>query len=491
VFDPENPRKERIMDLSVYLKAGYPGLYVNTAEPLRAAAAIETGDYRACAWDCLRGVIDRETGQIVDDVTDPLGAVKWLGGSSDTVLFVHNFHHFVASVEVIQEIHNSLAIWKASGCCFVMVGLPVKLPQEIATFFTVLDFRLPCGEELQAIQQELGESVGIEVDDDAVEAALGLTEFESETAFAMSLITEKRFSARVVTEQKMQMIRRSGLMEFWPPVSVDQVGGLALFKQYLCNRMKAFESGNDHLPKPKALLLVGIPGTGKSLSCKAAASVLGWPLIRLDISALKGSLVGESERNTRQATATIDAFGSAVVWLDEVEKAFSGIRSSGNADGGTTSSMFGHFLTWLQETTSPILVMATANNIQELPAEFLRAGRFDALFFVDTPTEVERGEIIGIMNRRYGSEIPPKYARMLAGWTGAEIEQLAKDSLFDGLDEAMETIVPLSKTMKEEISALQQWAMTRARRANRLEEPTPAKPVRRIQSDVTHIQDRA
>jgi SpoVK/Ycf46/Vps4 family AAA+-type ATPase len=194
-----------------------------------------------------------------------------------------------------------------------------------------------------AIQEELGQSVGVYANREAVEAARGLTEFEAETAFALSLVIKKEFCPDIITEQKKQMIRRTGLMEFWPPVPIDQVGGLDLFKQHLTNRMKAFEPGNEHLPKPKALLLVGIPGTGKSLSCKAAASILNWPLIRLDISALKGSLVGESERKIRQATATIDAFGKAVVWLDEIDKGFSGVKSSGQTDGGTTSSMFGHY----------------------------------------------------------------------------------------------------------------------------------------------------
>ena len=244
--------------------------------------------------------------------------------------------------------------------------------------------------------------------------------------------------------------------------------------------MKAFEPGNEHLPKPKALLLVGIPGTGKSLSCKAAASILNWPLIRLDISALKGSLVGESERKIRQATATIDAFGKAVVWLDEIDKVFSGVKSSGHTDGGTTSSMFGHFLTWMQETTSPVLVMATANNISELPPEFMRAGRFDAMFFVDIPTINERGQIIRIMNNRYGSKIPDDFAENVQGWSGAEIEQLAKDSLFDGLQAAVENIVPLSRTMKEEITALREWAKTRARKANLSEDEDQIKKVRRI-----------
>lgn len=468
------------MDLSNYLKAGYPAFYIETHEPLRAINSIHTDNWRSYTWDCQRGIIELDSGRITEDVTDPLGAVKWLGQKNDTVLFVQNFHHFFSSVEIVQEVQNCIGLWKGSGCCLAMVGPPVQIPIEIGSFFTVLDFQLPSRDELRNIQQELGASVGVDVVEEAVEAALGLTEFESETAFALSLVLKKRFCAKVITDQKMQMIRRTGLMEFWPPVPLDQVGGLDHLKQYLLNRKKAFDPGNEDLPKPKALLLVGIPGTGKSLSCKAVASIFNWPLIRLDISALKGSLVGESERRIRHATSTIDAFGRGVVWLDEIDKSFAGVKSSGQTDGGTTSSMFGHFLNWMQETNSPVLVMATANNIQDLPPEFMRAGRFDAMFFVDMPTNMEREEIIRIMNGRYGSSIPEDSAKDLAGWTGAEIEQLAKDSLFDGTEEALKNIVPLSKTMKEDISALQQWATTRARRANAVEEDDATKNVRRI-----------
>jgi len=316
------------MDLGKYLKAGYPGLYIETREPLRAISALKTGNWQSVSWDCLQGIVERETGRVLEDVVDPLSAIKWLRGRNETVLFVQNFHHFFTSVEIIQGIQNSVSVWKASSCCLAMVGPSVKIPTEIDSFFTLLDFKLPSRNELRLIQQELGESVGVEVNEDAVDAALGLTEFESETAFAFSLVMEKGFSAPVITEQKMQMIRRTGLMEFWPPVPADRVGGLDLLKQYLKNRRKAFEPGNEHLPGLKALLLVGIPGTGKSLSCKAAASIFGWPLIRLDISSLKSSLVGESEQKIRQATATIDAFGRSVVWLDEIDKVFSGVKSS-------------------------------------------------------------------------------------------------------------------------------------------------------------------
>ena len=471
--------KGPIMDITNFLKAGYPALSVITIEPERATMAIQADGWSIFSWDCLRGVTVPSTGRTTDEVLDPLHALRWLGSQADTVLIAQNFHSFLNSVEIVQEIQNSIPTWKAQGSCLVIPGHHMTLPVEIEKYFATLDFALPTNSELMEIQQELGESVGVEPSLDAVEAARGLTEFEAETAFALSLVEKREFCPEIITQQKMQMIRRTGLMEFWPPVSIDQVGGLNLFKNYIFNRKKAFEPGGEHLPKPKAILLVGIPGTGKSLSCKAAASILGWPLIRLDISSLKGSLVGESERKLRQATATIDAFGRAVVWLDELEKGFAGVKSSGQTDGGTTSSMFGYFLTWLQETTSPILVMATANDITSLPSEFMRAGRFDAMFFVDLPTTNERQEIIRIMNQRYGSHVSVEEAENLKGWTGAEIEQLAKDSLYDGIFESMNAIVPLSKTMKEEIQSLRDWAKTRARKANETEEETVSK-VRRI-----------
>ena len=173
----------------------------------------------------------------------------------------------------------------------------------------------------------------------------------------------------------------------------------------------------------------------------------------------------------RSALKVIDAFGECVCWLDEVEKAFAGTRSSGDVDAGTTANMFSAFLTWMQETKSSVLVMATANDVQKLPPEFIRAGRFDAIFWVDCPTTIERVEIIKIMNRKYGSKILSTYANQkLNGWTGAEIEQLAKDSLYDGVEAAYEAIVPLSRTMREEIQSLKDWAKSRARLANTLEE---------------------
>jgi len=466
-----------------YLKAGYPALCVLTQEPDRAEQCLPCEGVQFYAWDCIRGIHPaKKPNHIQVEIRDPVEAVRWLDGRQDTVLIAHNLHLFLDIPEVAQAIQNGVTTWKATGSCLVMISPVLQMRPELEKIFTVIDLELPDEETLFHLQMELAKSVKVEPNPESVRAARGLTEFEAETAFALSLVKEGRFSSRVIAEAKAQMIRKSGLMEFWQPADINSVGGLQNLKSYIRNRARAFKPTNGNLPKPKGILLVGIPGTGKSLSCKATASILGWPLIRLDIGALKNSLVGESERRMRQATSVIDAFGEAVIFLDEVEKMFAGTQSSGQTDSGTTASMFGHFLTWLSETTTPILVMATANNIAQLPPEFLRAGRFDSIWFVDLPIGKEREQIIEIMNRRYGSEIPLEYSAKMSGYSGSEIEQLAKDSLFDGLAPAFDSLIPLSRTMKTEIDSLREWAKTRARFANTLEEePADQRKIRVLQ----------
>jgi ATP-dependent 26S proteasome regulatory subunit len=449
-----------------YLKAGYPALCLLTQEPHRAEQLLPSKGWNFFSWNCLQGIRDLQSSKLVDEIRDPTQAMSWLNQLHDTVLIVHNLHLFLESPEVVQAIQNGVSRWKATGCCLVMISPMINMRPEVEKFFHVIDLPLPNDDELFDLQSELGKVHNIKVNKKAARAAKGLTEFEAETAYALSLIRKGYFSTKVISEAKSQMIRKSGLMEFWEPADIADVGGLNNFKSFIENRSKAFNPENIQLPQIKGILLVGIPGTGKSLASKATASILGWPLIRLDIGSLKNSLVGESERRMREATRLIDAFGKAVVWIDEVEKAFAGTRSSGETDAGTSAAMFGHFLTWMQETTCSVLVMATANQISQLPPEFIRAGRFDATFFVDLPTKTERIEIIKIMNRKWKSDIPISCSDRLNGYTGAEIEQLAKDSLFDGLEQAYQALVPLSKTMREDIEALRQWAKTRARLAN-------------------------
>ncbi len=413
--------------LQDYLKAGYPAIVILTQEPARAEQILPIEGWNFYCWDCIRGIRPAKQATPVEEIRDPVMAINWLNNFQNRVLMAENLHLFLNIPEVIQSLANGVLRWKASGCCLVMVSPLLEVSPEVEKLFTVIDLPLPDTQELYNLQSELAQSVnGVEANPKAALAARGLTEFEAETAFSLSLIQKGYFSETIITEQKKQMIKKSGLMEFWPPTDIEDVGGLENLKDYVRNRAKAFEPGNEHLPKPKGILLVGIPGTGKSLSAKAIANILNWPLIRLDIGALKTSLVGASEQRMREATRVIDAFGSCVVWIDEVEKAFAGVKSSGESDAGTTANLFSHFLIWMQETTTPMIVVATANDVSKLPPEFLRAGRFDATFFVDLPHLEERKEIIKIVNRRYATSIPIAYAEKLAGWSGSEIEQLAQ-----------------------------------------------------------------
>jgi hypothetical protein len=453
--------------LKDFFKAGYPALCVLTQEPARAEKVLPfDGTWRFFAWDCSRGIRQAGNMKVLEEVRDPVEAIHWLDGHSDTVLIMHNLHLFMDSPEVIQGIQNGIELWKAKGNCLLMVSPMIQVRPELKSVFTVIDLPLPDTDALYALQCDLGSPLNIRPNKKCARMARGLTEYEAECAYALSLVQRKYFSSRIISNLKSQIIRKSGLLEVWEPEHMSNVGGLLALKSYIMNRAKAFMPGNEHLPKPRGVLLVGIPGTGKSLYCKAAASILGWPLIRMDIGALKGSLVGESEKKIRQATQIISGFGECVIWLDELEKSFSGVKSSGETDAGTTSGMFSHFLTWMQEHRSPVFVMATANDITKLPPETIRAGRFDAIFMVDLPTLKERKEILRIMNNRYATDIPLETVDRLNGWSGSEIEQLCREVKFTDLDTALHSIVPLSRTMREEVESLRNWAKTRARSAN-------------------------
>lgn len=253
-------------------------------------------------------------------------------------------------------------------------------------------------------------------------------------------------------------------------------------KQWLLRRRDAFgcRAKEYRLPCPKGLLIVGVPGTGKSLTAKATASVFGHPLLRLDAGRLFGSLVGQSEANMRSVIQVSEAVAPCVLWIDELKKGFAGSRSSGSSDGGTGSRVFGSFITWLQEKTAPVFVMATANDVSQRPPELLRKGRWDELFFTDRPSAGEREQIWSIQIARLGRKAEAFDIAALAlaseAYTGAEIGQAVTDALYKAFAEAREPgtgdmlaavseSVPLSKLMGEQIAGLRKWALGRCRMA--------------------------
>lgn len=320
-----------------------------------------------------------------------------------------------------------------------------------------------------------------------LKAALGLTQDEAEKVYRKAVVMHGRLTEAevdIILSEKKQLIRRNGILEFIEEdETIDAVGGLEELKRWLLQRSEAFtERARAYgLPQPKGMLILGVPGCGKSLIAKTTARLWGLPLLRLDMGRVyDGSMVGKSEANLRSALRTAESLAPAILFIDELDKAFAGSAGSSDSDGGTSSRIFGSFLTWMQEKRSPVFVMATANRVDRLPGEFLRKGRFDEIFFVDLPNINERIEIFRIHLQKRRRDISRFDLRQLAaaceGFSGAEIEQVliaamyeafAQNREFTQLDilAATKATQPLSRTMTEQVVALREWAQQRARPA--------------------------
>jgi SpoVK/Ycf46/Vps4 family AAA+-type ATPase len=316
---------------------------------------------------------------------------------------------------------------------------------------------------------------------------LGLTLGEAENVFAKIIVKDERLSGEDVNEvfaEKQQIIRKSGLLEYYATnESFANVGGMAVLKEWLNKRAIAFtsEARAFGLPAPKGILMLGVQGCGKSLCAKAVSNLWQLPLLRFDMGRMFGSLVGSSEENVRRAIAVAESVAPAILWVDEIDKAFAGSQGSGATDGGTTARVFGTFLTWLSEKTAPVFVVATANDISQLPPELLRKGRLDEIFFVDLPSRDERLEIFRIHVTRRGRDAAKFNLDVLTGasgeFSGAEIEEAINSALYDAFYAkqelttehvlgALAETVPLAKTMDEQINRLRSWAEGRARNAS-------------------------
>jgi hypothetical protein len=454
-----------------YLKAGYACLWVQTHEEDRAIAELtyQAKVYDAYSWDMIQGLKNLNSASEPMPMGDPLAPVQHIPELPQTsVLFMKDAHRFLESVDVYRAVKNQLNHMKANDKHLVFVSPTVKIPVELSKEITVIDFDLPTVDAMIILAQKMvtDNNLTIEVDPQIIAAGKGLTMSEAENAFALSLISTGGLQRSIIEDAKLQTIRKSGIMELFMPEPLESLGGVERLKNYLFNRKEGFF--DEAKPTPRGILVTGLPGCGKSLTAKVTASIFGFPLLRLDISGLKGSLVGESEQKMKQATQLADAIGEAVIWLDEVEKSLGGVQSSNHTDGGTTAAMFGHLLTWWQETKARVFFFATANEMEPLlnisQGALLR--RFDDIFFMDVPTQQERLQILEIMNRRYNTAIDPGVTAKMQNWTGAEIEKFVKASVFDGADEAFENIHPIYLQNKVNIDKVRNWAKDNARWAS-------------------------
>jgi hypothetical protein len=288
---------------------------------------------------------------------------------------------------LIRHMKDQLRVGKTRGITLAVLGCRLKLPAELEREFTIVDFALPCADELKAVLSGIVASTGKpEPSPDAVvtliDAARGLTTTEAEDAFALSVVASGNLNPVIVAREKAQTVKKNGLLELIETSeSLESIGGLDLLKSWLLKRREAFSTRAIEygLPMPKGVLMLGTSGCGKSLTAKATASVFGVPLLRLDAGRIFAGLVGQSESNLRSVIQTAEAIAPCVLWIDELEKGFAGSRSSGSADGGTSSRVFGSFISWMQEKKSPVFIVATANDVSQLPPELLRKGRWDEL----------------------------------------------------------------------------------------------------------------
>ena len=477
-----------------YLRAGYPGLYLVSHEEQRVALEInriaKELKYHLFFWSVVDGLVDVEKGtnNSANDPLEALIAIKDI--EEQSIILLRDFHLFLQDPNpiLIRQLKDVLQMAKTKSKTLVILGCRLALPPELERELTVIDFALPGKAELGRVLDGIIESAKLSTlaDEDrdvALDAACGLTTIEAENAFALSVVETKGLVPAIIAREKAQAVKKNGLLEIVQTKdSLESIGGLDVLKAWLLKRKEAFgkRAAQYGLPTPKGLLIVGIPGTGKSLTAKATAKVFGVPLLKLDAGRIFAGLVGQSESNLRSVIQTAEAIAPCCLWIDELEKGFAGSKSSGATDGGTSARVFGSFISWLQEKRAPVFIVATANDVSQLPPEMLRKGRFDELFFVDLPNQAEREAIWTIQIAKYGRD--PKdfdlvqLARACDGLTGSEIENVFIEALYAAFDEENEPtdltiarvlteFVPLSKLMAEQIAGLRNWAKGRARPA--------------------------
>ena len=486
-----------------YICGGYPGLYVVSAEEQRVEAEFESIaaalDYGLFPWSVVSGLMDLRK-QTVRDVCDPMDVLEEITKIPEkSIVLLKDFHLFLVDPNpiLLRKFKDTLYHAKTTQKVVVVVGCRLVLPAELERELTTVEFSLPDKDGLKVVLDGIVESAKLSAlneteYDKAIEAASGLTTMEAENAFALSVAQSRTVVPSTVYREKAKAVKKGGLLEIVDSKGdLSGVGGLDQLKDWLVRRKDAFgQRAIDYgLPSLKGLLIIGIPGTGKSLTAKATAAVFNIPLIRLDAGKLYGGLVGQSEANLRSVINTVEAIAPCCLWIDELEKGFAGSKSSGSSDGGTSARVFGSFLSWMQEKEKPVFVVATANDVSQLPPEMLRKGRFDEIFFVDLPVDTERQAIWKIVVERYNRHSNDfdlvQLSRMTEGLTGAEIEALFVGSMFSAFERSkeptdldiaasMDGVFPLSKLMAEQIVALKQWSQGRARLAT-----SPAKPTER------------
>ena len=500
--------------LSNLLKARFPYIYISTYEEERATKFIKSVvsnqakvkvQREVLVWTQAIGLKNKD--EVISNTSNPARLIEFIEKyDKDAVFILYDFHVFFGNKQrpadpvIVRSLRDLIPTLKTSNARknVIFISPELNIPESLQKDIVIYDFPLP---NLEDIKERLNKMISVnkridinelteEDKDKLCKAALGLTMQEAENAFALAMVQDGKLNKNdigIILEEKMQVIRKTGMLEYiQTDLGIDDIGGLDNLKKWLLKRNNSWsERAKKYcIPAPKGVLVTGIPGCGKSLTAKAMSTIWQLPLLRLDLGKIFSGIVGSSEENMRKAIATVEAVAPAILWVDEIEKGLNGVSSSN--DSGVSSRIFGTFLTWMQEKTAPVFVIATANNISKLPPELLRKGRFDEIFFVDLPTLTEREEIFKVhLAKRLKDEevcanvkandkkLISDLAQKTEGFIGSEIEQAVISALcdaffenraleIDDFNKAIENTVPLSKTQKESILAIREWANVRA-----------------------------
>jgi SpoVK/Ycf46/Vps4 family AAA+-type ATPase len=476
-------------ELALFLKARYPIIYINTIEEDRVEYIIRKNvkanlNRSIYSWDFVDGYTNNPNneGFAKKNPLQALELVEKLNAETPALFLLKDFNRFLTDLSVSRKLRNISRILKLQPKTIIIIGSDLNIPKELKDLITVLKFELPSEQEINQELTRLVNSLNIKIDsqlfENLVRACQGLSLERIRRVLSKIIATYKTIddnSIKILLSEKKQIISQTEILEY---TSVNEkiinLGGLTNLKEWLKKRRTAFsiQAYNYGLPTPRGLLLVGLQGTGKSLTAKAIANEWQLPLLKLDVGKLFGGIVGESESRLRQMINVAETISPCILWIDEIDKAFSNTESTG--DSGTSNRVLGSFVSWLSEKTKPVFVIATANNIELLPLEIIRKGRFDEIFFLDLPQKEEREEIFKIHLQEFRPNSWEsfdyiKLSELSESFSGAEIRQSIIEGMYQAFYEkrefttddiclALNESIPLAQLESEQMVKLKNWA---------------------------------
>ena len=476
-------------ELALFLKARYPIIYINTIEEDRVEYVIRKHIKNSLnrsiySWDFVDGYTNNPNNEGFGK-RNPLQAlelVERLTAETPAIFLLKDFNRFLTDISVSRKLKNISRILKLQPKTVIIIASEFNIPKELQDLITILQFQLPLESEITQELRRLINSLNIKVDSELFEnltqACQGLSLERIRRVLSKIIATQKTInenSISILLSEKKQIISQTEILEYWSAEEkIKNIGGVENLKNWLQKRKTSFgiQASNYGLPTPRGLLLVGIQGTGKSLTAKAIATEWKLPLLKLDVGKLFGGIVGESESRLRQMIQVAETLSPCILWIDEIDKAFSNNDSKG--DSGTSSRVLATFISWLSEKTKPVFVVATANNVDLLPIEIIRKGRFDEIFFLDLPKKQEREQIFKIHIQEFrpiswDSFNYSKLAQLSESFSGAEIKQSIIEAMYHAFYEkrefttediclALNELIPLAQLENSQTIKLQSWA---------------------------------